>query len=422
MNAVAESAQASGHAEERRWFRQQIERLPVTMRPALNKQVTGWDDLFPSEQTRLVQFLSGLKNTPDSVLDGACRDLRAVEAKMDLVHAGFSVDTETMLNASILARSSAYAQWRSEVQKIFALIQSAAPASDAGWAKSRLVLLVFPETLPVTSYTAHGAWDPLGVEYRIEGDAREIGAGFLKSEREQSASGGGTNDDELVDRTERWLIDAGSGLGRQLPASESRAATILEFAGLKGFREEFLARANTVPKDLAAADGILEKMRRADWSAWWPRELAADRRLRSFVTELFLSGNGAMIFANSFVQWAAAEAIRRAQPRLVVARFGMRSKPKPFTSIAVFENQQKISAMQDEDDLQGSATDALMLARYVWLSALRHAWRDDTYCVCVAESMRSIYLIAPVARRPQWSQGGVVPVEDVAAWMRAVLG
>src|SRR5207245_1426981 len=130
------------------------------------------------------------------------------------------------------------------------------------------------------------------------------------------------------------------------------------------FRDEFLSRVNTVPKDIKGTDEILARVRRENWDKLWPADLAGQTRLRSFVIDLFLSGNGALIFPNSFVQWASTEALRRARPRLLVARFGMRSKPKPFTGIAIFENQQKISAMRDLDDPEGSAMDAQMLARY----------------------------------------------------------
>jgi len=45
-----------------------------------------------------------------------------------------------------------------------------------------------------------------------------------------------------------------------------------------------------------------------------------------------------------------------------VARFGMRSKPKPFTSIAIFENQQRVSSLPDVVDPANSAIDAVILA------------------------------------------------------------
>jgi hypothetical protein len=105
---------------------------------------------------------------------------------------------------------------------------------------------------------------------------------------------------------------------------------------------------------------------------------------------------------------------------LIVGRFGLRSKPKPFTSIAIFENQRKISALRDVDDPEGSAVDALILARYVWLSALRFPESAHTCCVCVAESSRSLYIIAPEAKRPGWSMNHPVSPQEACSWMRSI--
>ena len=103
---------------------------------------------------------------------------------------------------------------------------------------------------------------------------------------------------------------------------------------------------------------------------------------------------------------------------VVVARFGLRSKPKPFTGIAIFENQQKISALHDTDDPEGSAIDALMLARYIWLTATRYPEAQQTRCLCIAESSRSVLLIAPEAKRPAWTAGTAVSPEQIHQWMR----
>src|SRR5208337_2338463 len=116
------------------------------------------------------------------------------------------------------------------------------------------------------------------------------------------------------------------------------------------------------------------------------------------------SGNGALIFSNAFVEWAASEALRRARPSVMVIRFGMRSKPKPFTSIAVFENQQRVSSLPDVDDPVNSAIDAVILARYAWLSASRYPEQSQTICLCVSEHLNSSYAIVPAGKSLAWSE------------------
>jgi hypothetical protein len=74
----------------------------------------------------------------------------------------------------------------------------------------------------------------------------------------------------------------------------------------------------------------------------------------------------------------------------------VRSKPKPFTGVAVFDNPDQVNPMPAVDDLPGSAADAQMLALYVWLAACRYPeYQSSTVCVCMAESLSQAYMIAP---------------------------
>jgi hypothetical protein len=124
--------------------------------------------------------------------------------------------------------------------------------------------------------------------------------------------------------------------------------------------------------------------------------MAAQPAAREFLRDLFLNGNGGLVFPNSFVEWGSVEALRRARPSVLVAHFGTRNKPKPFTSVAVFENQERASPQPDIEDLAGSAVDAQMLAYYVWLAATRYQeYYGRTVCLCLAEDLPTALVIAP---------------------------
>jgi hypothetical protein len=221
----------------------------------------------------------------------------------------------------------------------------------------------------------------------------------------QLARHGSTDDSDL------WLIDAEAKLRNSISAPV--AASALSYAALKPFRDNFLADLNKAPKNIRITDEVMASLRIASWDGLWPAEVAARPRMRKFVIDLFLSGNGALIFPSPFVEWAASEAIRRARPRVVVARFGMRSKPKPFTSIAVFENQQRVSSLPDVDDPENSAIDAMILARYIWLAAQRYPECEQTLCLCISESAKSAYLIQPPAQNQSWRPDRTVTAEEL---------
>ena len=58
--------------------------------------------------------------------------------------------------------------------------------------------------------------------------------------------------------------------------------------------------------------------------------------LLAFVRDVLLTGNGTLFVNNTFVEWAAVQALRRAQPRLLVTRYGVRDRLKPFSSLLLF--------------------------------------------------------------------------------------
>ena len=118
-----------------------------------------------------------------------------------------------------------------------------------------------------------------------------------------------------------------------------------------------------------------------------------------------------MIFGNSFVEWGASEAFRRARPSLLAAKFGVRAKPNAFIGVALFNNHDQINLAPSVDDLPGSAADTEMLAPYVWLAATRYAeYQQSTACVCLADSIAQAYLIAP-SEFPPWGESEPVSFE-----------
>ncbi len=420
MNEWPGKAQADASSLDT--YRRSIERLPVTMRPSLNQQMSQWATLFPFEQNRAAQFIGGVETFSPAALDALTEPLWALEKKMGITLANFSVASDTIENASQLARSAYYAEWRREVQRVFEAVNAAARESTPMQPSyPRLILLFLPRSLPVDPLSAWKQWDPRGHEIKIPGGSERLcelalqGRTGLSSIASLAARQGSRESSDL------WLIDAEAKLSSMLSPLSPMNACSLSYAALKPFRDRFLAELNKAPKDIQATDEIIANLRLASWDAWglWPAEVANQPRLRKFVIDLFLSGNGALIFSNAFVEWAASEALRRARPHTIVARFGMRSKPKPFTSIAVFENQQRISSLPDVDDPENSAIDAVILARYVWLSACRYPEQEQTLCLCVAEHGDSAYAIPPAGKSLGWSPQHPVTPEELYSWLEA---
>ncbi|MGO9270093.1 MAG: hypothetical protein ACLQOO_07545 [Terriglobia bacterium] len=388
-----------------------LKRVPLTFLPFINQELRDWDHLFPYERQSvqgLLVYLSGLN-------DGQCaalfREVFELEEKMEVRRWQFSTDEQTIQNASLLARSAYYQDWRRAVQKVFdAAEQHGQRASDAGKAGNRLILLVIPQRLPLDPARVWQKWQGIGRPLKLDptppGETRSVSKILLGGVPGAAGGRSGGLLEVALGRSngspaDTWVLDAGTELidevlGPEPSRASARSATMLGYDRLKPFRESFSHEMNSMRKDLADADSVFARLRQVDVTPWCPPEVASQPVIREFLRSLFLSGNGALMFGNSFVEWAASEAFRRARPTFLLANFGVRNKPKPFTGVVVFENPDQLNPLPSVEDPAGSALDAQMLALYTWLAASRYQeYQSHTACVCVAESLSQAYVIAP---------------------------
>ncbi len=205
-------------------------------------------------------------------------------------------------------------------------------------------------------FSKQGSWVPLKAPFGslLTAFASSLAARKLPAELEEIES--------------TWIFECERRLS---PLSGSTGATVLCWAELAAARREFLARLNTIRRDLASVDRANEELRRMDLRRLLGQPISSSPRVRGFVRSIFLSGNGSLVFNNSFVQWGASEALRRVQPQVLLACFGIRQKLKPFSSVVLFEDQSRSNPVADEKDPAGSLVDGLLLSEYVHFAAER---------------------------------------------------
>jgi hypothetical protein len=401
-----------------------LKRMPLTFLPFVNQQLNRWNYLFPNERQSVERLLLYVEGLSPEQSTGLFRPVVELEDKMGVRHWEFSTKEQTILNSSQLARSPYFQEWRQAVQAVFdAADQHAVKTTGAAdKAMNKLVLLDIPRQLPVDAASIWSRWLGVGRPVKLDlslsserlspMDALLTGVPNLNGGRSPGVLDAARNRSGSSS-ADTWVVDAGTKLADAViahePAGPGAAKPILlGYARLDRYRESFSHEMNTMQKDLADADAVFDRLRKVDVAPWCPPEVAADPAIREFLRSLYLTGNGAVIFGNSFVEWAAAEAFRRARPSIMAAQFGVRSKPKPFTGVAVFENPDQANPLPAVDDLPGSAVDAQMLALYVWLAAVRfEEYQRSTVCVCVAESLSEAYVVAP----PEFTLGkGTEPV------------
>jgi len=382
-----------------------LKRLPRTFLPFTRQQLRDWDYLFPYEGNSVVRLLLFVASLSPAETVATFRDILQLEQKMGVSNWQFSTEEQTILNASLLARSPYYQEWRKAVQKVFdAAEEHFAGENKAKTSRNRLILLVIPQNLPLQATTVWQRWQAVGHALKL--DTTETHASQALAQAVLGVTAG-EHGSTLLDTVARargntaadfWVLDAGGELVESFlnkrSERDSYPATLLSHERLRAFREQFSHEINNMNKDLSAADAVYDTLRKLDVTSRCPPEIAGLPVIREYLRSLYLSGNGALIYGNSFVEWGASEALRRARPDVLVARFGIRSKPKPFTSVAVFENPEQINPLPAVDDLPGSAIDAQVLSLYVWLAASRYDEYRNAACVCLAESLSEAYVIA----------------------------
>jgi hypothetical protein len=166
-------------------------------------------------------------------------------------------------------------------------------------------------------------------------------------------------------RYAHWYIDGGEAVQSDpsMTCISYNALASARSALLRKMQEE-IDRPGMGPEALRT---LLAQMRPSDLDM--DRESNAGRRdevLERFEVSVLTEGSGTQIFSTVFAQWAAREALRRAQPLTLLVRFAPRQRHKPMNELLSASN--KVPA---EADPVGSLIDADFGAYYNWLNQQR---------------------------------------------------
>ncbi|MGH9631632.1 MAG: hypothetical protein ACRD7E_25280, partial [Bryobacteraceae bacterium] len=189
-----------------------------------------------------------------------------------------------------------------------------------------------------------------------------------------------------------WIVEAGSLLSTTAPSVVS-----LSYADLEPYRTRLMSEVNRMvrsedirgPRQLGAR---LKEMRiLASEGA-----IAKNALLAEFLRAVLLAGNGTLLINNTFVEWAAVQAVRRARPSLVAVSFGIRNKVKPFSSLLIYADQETTNIIPTQMDTLGSYVDLEVFYQYVWQEFEKYAeYRRNTLYLFIGEGMDGMLVIAP---------------------------
>ena len=430
-----------------------VDRLPGTFLVNTLTELEKWPILFEPEKAYFRALLGQLTALDAVQFQDTFGSLKAFEQRTgcDRVAAN---DPETFQKHLLdhLYRSGQYPAWRREIDAIFQKLQPLVEARlYATEQKPRLVVILYEEGIALERdklwrrLHSVGTRVPLNISGTENRDAfvralftgqSPVGAGQQAGTlaRIQQADRTGPTlfevlrDSESFSPTDIWILEAGDSLHKLCEAGSkpghSPCATGLSYERLRSYRQQLSeAIYNKVltgvrgPQELAAWMKTLQVT---------PREgtaLYVDDRVMAFTRDVFLAGAGTLIINNTFVEWAAVQALKRAQPRVLVVRFGVREKMKPFSSLLLFSKPHPGDQIPNLQDPLGSFVDVELLSYYVWLNAEEVTpYRGKTLYVLLADGVDQMLVVGPGPSKPVVKVDGPAALTDVGATMAHWLG
>ena len=380
-----------------------FDRLPATFSIYSLDRIKDWDRLFPAEHAYFERLFGLLDRSSAEAVEELFRPLRDVERKMNIGDGIWKTRRFTLEHVDFLQRSRHLAEWRAAIAGIFAQIDPLLDEEVARAGNPRLVAVVSPAELPMgpdrmwTRIRDEGRVLPL----RLEGGDTSLSdylarllTGYERARRAPS----------LVDHyaTQRsrnsfdaWVVEAADPILRLAQSFDGWVG--LSYERLAELRRTLMKEVNElVTQDRIPGPRQLgERLQKMNPGAL-RRAAGRDPVMQDFLQSVLLNGNGTLLINNTFVEWTALQAIRRARPSVLLASFGIRSKVKPFSSLLIYADQEETSPIPTQADMLGSYVDLEVFYQYIWQECNKHPeYRRNTACLFIGIGMDAMLVIGP---------------------------
>jgi hypothetical protein len=359
-----------------------LQRLPLSFLPSLLREVIDYDFKFPAERKSLERELANLsalspEQTKDWFKGFAQIRLSSTLEQSDWVNAP----------AQFVEQLSAYL-WTTHQLDAFRLaalayaerLQVALPSEPP--AMPRLGITVIGQGATTTGEPLFRKLRPHGVYFsrvQPENGLKQILEALDARAKAHPAAYG------------HWYIDGGQ------EADHDPAITCVSYHVLEPVRAAVsskirveIERPGMGPETLRS---LLAQMRPSDLgSGAWTAQNAGkpgDAVLDRFQLKLLTEGSGTQIFSTTFAQWAAREALRRAQPLTLLVRFAPRQRQKPMNEML------SGTEVRAELDPMGSLVDADIGAYYNWLNQQRLTGSEQSSFLVWFENHNEAVAIGP---------------------------
>ncbi len=329
-----------------------FQQMPLPLVVILLREVIGYDWRFPAERTTLDDQYTWLRSLSAEDRDRAVNGFAHLSITPQLTAQNW-VEHPQQASENL----SAYL-WSSHQMDAFhqaagdfaGSMQKAAPEKSPDI--PRLCVIVFGRGVRAQDYPLFRKLRPHGV-YFPDVEAAPDMQPILDTLATRAAA--------HPEPYQHWFIDGEAG---DTTARKDHRVAEVSWSETTSLRVAILARMQQV---IHSAQGGPEQLRTL-LATTTPADVGLasgkDEVLSRFKLTLLTEGSGTQIFSTTFAQWAAREALRRAQPSTLVVRFGARQRQLPMDELVA-------GVSNAVADSAGSLVDADMGAFYTWINQQR---------------------------------------------------
>jgi hypothetical protein len=324
-----------------------LRQIPASLLPVFLVDLKAYDWKFPIEQKEVIRRIEFVGTHPSSLTA-----FRSIVVPPSLDDPAKAVDPQRYLAemTAYLWSSLQMDAYRSAADQFVNLLDAA--SAQAHLELSRLVVICLGQDAAAPTEPLFHKLRDLGQirsNVHYEGAADAILA--ILRRRSQSHPGPYTH----------WYVDGGNPIS----GFPVEGVTQVSYPALAPVNKQILARMRSCIEAGTGPEVLERELAEISEQNVSLEQPFADPRLRHFAVSLLAEGSGTQIFSTSFVQWAAREVLRRAQPATLLVRFAPRQRQRPFN--VMVEN----AAVATDLDPEGSLIDADMAAYYTYLELMR---------------------------------------------------
>ena len=185
-----------------------------------------------------------------------------------------------------------------------------------------------------------------------------------------------------------WYID-----GSTSEAQFHSGVTCVSYTSLQAVRTVLVDTIEKAYESGMGSEALRTMLAEMNSEALGLKATSGNPILDRFQISLLTEGSGTQIYSTTFVQWAAREALRRAQPLTLFARFAPRQRERSMKEVLAG------TLLTPGLDPAGSLVDADMGAYYTWLNQQRLSGSGESRFLVWFEDHNEALAIGPAVAR-----------------------